>query len=137
MRQAEQSSAALGDKTMHRLISIEEARPGHRCNFRSERGRARPSVKRVVAVPQGKPLIVVLPVHKADSEIARHLSFRVRESCTKRGARAPDVVLSLEIQGGRINRIRRLMRWRCYSAARKCRVRVRSPPPRSARWNSA
>src|SRR5260221_11954893 len=115
MRQAEQSSAALGDKTMHRLISIEEARPAHRCNFRSERGRARPSVKRVVAVPQGKPLVVVLPGHKADSEIARHLSFRVRESCTRRRS-GPDVVLSLEIQGGRINRIRRLMRWRCYSA---------------------
>src|SRR6266404_5856964 len=66
VRQAKQFSAALSDKAMYRLICIEEARSGHPRNFIGRRRRAGPPVKRVVSMPQRKPLVVVLPGHKAD-----------------------------------------------------------------------
>src|ERR1700737_4839523 len=72
VRQAEQLSAAFRDKPVDRLIGIEEARPCHRRDFRAKSGRAGPPVKRIVSVPQGKPLVVVLSGYKADGELAGH-----------------------------------------------------------------
>src|SRR5437868_5025874 len=66
MRQSEQLAAALGNQRMHRLIRVEEARPGHRGDVARERGRPRPSVKRIVSVPQRKPSVVVLPRDETD-----------------------------------------------------------------------
>ena len=82
--QAEQLSAALRDKPMDRFIRVEKARPRHPGNVSGKCSCALLPVERVVAVPQRKPLVVVLPGHKADSEIVKH-SF-VRESGIDRAA---------------------------------------------------
>src|SRR6266568_5310513 len=72
VRQAEQLAVALSDQSMHRLICIEEACPGHPRDFRGKRGWTRPPVECVVPLPQGKPLVVVLASYGADREVTRH-----------------------------------------------------------------
>src|SRR5580704_694462 len=55
MRHPEQFSRLLRDKSMHRLILIEEARPGHLRNGIRQSSLFFAAVKRVVAIPQWLP----------------------------------------------------------------------------------
>ena len=133
MRQPEQFAAALGDQRMHRLIGIEEARPGHRRDVGDKRGRARPAIERVVAVPQWKPLFVVLPGDSANRYVAGHICIpcSVEERRPRRARRDSPPYY-------RRNRKGSIVRGDApagavYSAARRCRARLRSPPPRSER----
>ena len=45
----------LGDQGMDRLVSVEEARPGHPDDLQGQRGRALATIEGVVAVPQNLP----------------------------------------------------------------------------------
>ncbi len=56
MDQADELSVVLGDQSVHRLVSIEEAGPGHAGDFIGQGGRAETSVELVVALPQREPL---------------------------------------------------------------------------------
>ena len=66
VREPEQLAATLGNERMHRLIRVEEARPGRRGDFARERSRPRSSVKRIVSVPQRKSSVVILTRDETD-----------------------------------------------------------------------
>src|SRR5580698_8648036 len=46
----------LGNDAMHRLIGIEEARPGHLCDFVGQGCWTEAAIELVIAVPEWKPL---------------------------------------------------------------------------------
>src|ERR1700741_2220558 len=78
VRKADQSSVVLGDQTMDRFIGVEKAGPRHAGDLGRKRGWTGAAVKRVVAIPQGKPLLEVIRGHEANGEIVGHCSVRDR-----------------------------------------------------------
>src|SRR5207245_408258 len=71
--EAEELAAALRDESVHRFVGVEETRPGHPRDFWGEGRRAGAAIKRVVAVPQREPLVVVFWNDRADGEVSGHL----------------------------------------------------------------
>src|SRR3954447_19317496 len=126
MRQPEQFSAAVRDQRMHRFVAVEEARPCHGGDGGIKRGRARPAVKRIVAVPQGKPLCVVVAGDEPNGEIAGHEVISEIDGAKAWTRRRVTPAFTTGV--GEKDQSRRRYLCRCYSAARRCRARLRWPP---------
>src|SRR5580698_11150160 len=68
MHQDQQFAAMIGHQGMHRLIRIEETRPGHLRYFFGQRSFVSAAVEGVVAVPKWLPLREVAGLHGPDQD---------------------------------------------------------------------
>src|SRR5262249_49317563 len=68
VREAHELAFALGNARMHRLIGIEEPRPGRLRNLGGQGSRARAAIKGVVVLPKRKPLLEVVAAYGTNDQ---------------------------------------------------------------------
>lgn len=69
VRQAVELAVRLSDEAMDGLRGVEKSQPCGAGDFGRKGGGAGAPVKRVIAVPEGKPLVVVVGAEGADVEV--------------------------------------------------------------------